>query len=254
MGSKRSGARSRITLQQILAAALCGAILAIGSAPCSRAQSRANLLQPIGRFAENYVTTPKISGNNLVGLRWLTQDRRFDLDSVHIIVAQPQSIGRVCVEIVSKDGRYTSDNIYDLSRSGTPAPGFDLPTNFKSELTAYSTDDLSVIVRKAPCDTGQLTPIIPAFLGTDPAERPQSSELRAFVNADPARIAMIVIDGVGQTIANGQCGVAGSGVRIAYAAECAIRVPITLKGDYKLRLTQKERFKTVYTDYPIVLP
>lgn len=240
----------------LFGAILCGAVPALSPMPAADAQSSrsADLLPPIGRFSEVYLENPKVSGNNLVGLRWLSQEHAFDPNSVHVVVANAQAIGRVCVEVVSKDGRYSSENVYDLSRSQTPAPGFKSPTSYKPELTAYATDDVSVIVRKAPCDTGQLTPIIPAFLSSSPTDRPSSSELRAFANADPARVSMTLVDRTGEPIATGRCSPAGSGVKIAYAAQCAIHVPITLGGEFWLRVSQKERFKTVQTDYPIVLP
>ena len=120
-------------------------------------------------------------------------------------------------------------------------------------MRGYTTDSLAVIVRKAPCDTGRPTPVYPAFLSSDPLDRPRTAELRAFVNADPARVSASVVDGADRLVGTGQCAAAGGGIQIAYATECSIALTPSLQGDYKLRLDEKERFRTASSLYPLSL-
>ena len=214
----------------------------------------AEMLPPIGTYNEVYLDNPKVSGNNLVGLRWSSSEKHFDPNSIHVRVTNASAIGLVCVEIISKDGRYTSENTYDLTKSKAVAPGFQSHTRYPDKLTGYSSDDVSVIVSKAPCEAAQIRPIIPAFLNGDRSSRPSNTELRAFVNADPARVSIAIIGPDKSQVASGTCSPAGGGVQIAYSAECSITMPPTLQGQVLLHLSQKERFKTVSTDYPVLLP
>lgn len=234
---------------------VCAALFALGCIPFGHA-----VAQPIGSdtpippmslpYREVYLANPKVSGNNLVGLRWAGQDGKFKPDDVRVRVSDRRSIGPVCVAISTKDGRYSAENMYDLGAGGTDTPGFKSNTRFSSELAAYTADQVSVEVHKDACDSAQIGTLIPAYLG---ASGPSANApLLAFVNADPARVEIAILDGGKQT--PGTCEAAGTGVQIAYSAQCTIAVPPTLHGAVTLQIRQKERFRTVATTYAVLLP
>ena len=84
---------------------------------------------------------------------------------------------------------------------------------------------------------------------------PSRRELLAFVNGEPDRVGVSLINSNRQSLASAGCQAAGSGVHIAYSAVCTLAVPDAAPmAGLRLRLSVKERFKTVPTDYTLLLP
>ena len=237
-----------------------GALVLVGNVAVARVEPRAEQgeLEPVGKYAELFLEHPKVSGNLLVGLRWMSPGGSFDPDRVGLSKAGGKGTGLVCVGVMSKDGRYTAENLYDLANSPAPAPLLQSKTEYGKELRGYRVDEIAVIIRAASsCDTADSKVVIPATVM--PADGGQIAsgrrELLAFVNADPERVGMSLIDSRGDVSASGSCVAAGAGVHIAYSTVCALTVPDKLaSAGLKLRLSIKERFKTVPTDYRLLLP
>ena len=57
---------------------------------------------------------------------------------------------KVCVEVMSKDGRYTAENLYNLAASMVPAPRLAAQTKYGDRLRGYLTDDIAVIIAQDP--------------------------------------------------------------------------------------------------------
>ena len=70
------------------------------------------------QYFERYLDNPKVSGNLLVGVRWARADEntaapgKFDPGNVHLVVPARLPARTACVEVNSKDGRYSAENLY----------------------------------------------------------------------------------------------------------------------------------------------
>ena len=225
------------------------------------AQSGPDHLRPLTNYAELYVENPEVSGHLLVGLRWggpAEQNARFDPHDVSIHLPSLVKAGKVCVDVVSKDGRYTAQNLYAVDATDQ-RPILDGEHQFEDKLKQYLANDMAVMVRLAPsCDDndGQdtivpavVTPLNPRALMFDPGR------LTAYVNADPDKVGFSLIGPANKMLdATVSCSTPGSGVRIAYSAVCVIEPRTGLPADgVTLRLATRERFKTVSTDFTVIV-
>lgn len=231
---------------------------ALGCVGRSAAQQRSDVLEPLAQYAEVFLEDPKVSGNLLVGLRWASEPGAFDPDNVRVPWSRSNKASRVCVEVMSKDGRYSAENLYNLGDSVVPSPRLKSETKYGDRLRRYPTDDMAVLVREAAsCGVAAAKAVLPATVTAGKTATGSSSrrELLAFVNADPERVGVSLRDGRDQIITSGNCRVAGGGVRIAYSAVCSLTVPDNApSAGMLLRLDVKERFRTVPTNYMLLFP
>ncbi len=224
------------------------------------AQPPGGPLKPVAPYAELFIDNPKVSGNLLVGLRWGGPDGRddtfFDPDNVGLALPRGIQLSNVCVDIVSKDGRYTAENLYEVGSAGTH-PTLGGEHDFRRRLQTYRIDDMAVMVRlSASCDGGDTDVLVPAIV--TPASAGLGSAARdrlvAYVNADPAKVRLSLLGrDMSALAADMRCADPGPGVRIAYSAVCVI-VPKAPLPDTRmtLRLATRERFRTVNTDFALL--
>ena len=183
-------------------------------------------------YVERYLDNPKVSGNLLVGLRWASRvgsdaNSPFDPANVRLLRPDTRETQKACVEIASKDGRYTAQNVYVVPPNVARAPRLTVKTRYKRELTSYKLDDIAVLIRVTDaCDSASFGNLIPALPLRRDAPVPTNAAtergvLVAEVNADPERVALsLARDGV--VVAAGGCTPVAEGVRIAYSAVCAL--------------------------------
>jgi hypothetical protein len=217
------------------------------------------------RYFDLYLQNPKVSGNLLVGVRWARADEirkspgGFDWKNVRLVVPAGLQAQSACVDIASKDGRYTAENLYAVPPDAARQPRLDATTKFESELGHYSIDSIAVLIRTVPtCDAAEFGKIIPAVLvprGADASAAISAvPALVVDVNADPSRVTLSMQNNAGGGELDAKCESAGEGVSISYSTTCTFRPATRLVGgQYKLRLKTKERFKTVPTDFDLLI-
>ena len=255
-----------------LASGLLGAttlLLSVASVPVGAASEKDILQLAGGNYVDFYLQNPKVSGNLLVGVRWARADDTgkslvsFDPENVRLVVPAGLQARSVCVNINSKDGRYTAENLYAVPADVARQPKLFVKTEYGRELRIYSVDQIAVMIRTVQaCDAAEFGDIIPAVLVPRGASASAAISavptLIVYVNADPSRVTLTL----GRPHVSGgelssECESADKehkGVSISYDAACPFRPRTRLVGGrYKLQLKIKERFKTVSTDFYLLI-
>lgn len=223
------------------------------------AQSAAGVLQLIGTYEEQYLPNPTVSGNLLVGLRWGgPEDGSFNPAAVRVRLPGKLPTAKACVDVVSKDGRYSAENLYGVGVAAGRLARVAAPTSFAKQLEKYPVGDIAVMIRAVDSctatDFGSVIPAIMAPLGAQ-ASSDRGAILTAYVNADPGQVRADVLGPDKSVLAHsGPCKASGEGVRIAYSTTCTVELPRDLPTDgLWLRLTTRERFRSIPTDFRLIV-
>lgn len=93
---------------------------------------------------ETWTENIKVSGETRVGLIDDYYSKNFIEDHFNVYIPRICS-DRVCVQISSRDGRYSADLIYDVSDVCGGEVLFSFPTNYKRKLRQFETEDISIL-------------------------------------------------------------------------------------------------------------
>ena len=105
-----------------------------------------------------------VSGSVSVGLMLDQANDAFDPSSFYIVIPDTETTN-ICVELSSKDGRYSANINYDISDLESGIQQFILPTKYKSELAAYSADEVVILATlSASCDGKPDTYLVSGWL------------------------------------------------------------------------------------------
>lgn len=211
-------------------------------------------------YVETYLKDPQVSGNLLVGVQWTSAEKtgstfRFDPANVRLPVSAKLDARSACVNITSRDGRYSAENLYAIPGNVGHDPRLAIATKYKDKLEAYPARSIAIMIRTvSSCDAAEFGTIIPARPIPHDTNGPVQSglpTLTAYVNADPDRVSLHVLDkDKGNDVADALCTDAGGGVEISFSTMCMLQPRTGLSsGIYRLRLAVKERFKTVTRDF-----
>ncbi len=259
-----SMARSHSLCKRLGLLALCKrlGLLAIGGLlSCGIAVAAETDVLPLAGGSTTYVDfflqNPKVSGNLLVGLRWgglnEAAPQKFDPENIRMVVPATLNPRSACVDIASKDGRYTAENLYAVPADVTPRPRLWAESRFSKTLVGYPLDNIAVMIRAVDkCDAAQFGTLIPALLlpRGAAAAMPAVPALVAYVNAGPDRVGLDLLAAGKSVNADIKCRGAGNDVQIAYSTICIIQPETRLAaGSYIMRVTVKERFKSVPTEF-----
>jgi hypothetical protein len=244
-------------------------MLSMTSVPVGAASEK-DILQLAGGsetdYVDFYLQNPKVSGNLLVGVHWARADdtgkslASFDPKNVRLVLPAGLQARSICVDITSKDGRYTAENLYAVPPNAARQPRLDARTKYEPELGHYDIDSIAVMIRAVPtCDAAEFGRLIPAVLvprGADiSAAISTVPALVVYVNADPDRVTLTLnpADASGGKL-DAKCESAAKGVSISYSTACTFRPATRLVGgQYKLHLEIKERFKKVPTEFDLLI-
>jgi hypothetical protein len=190
-----------------------------------------------------------------VGLRWGGADGKFDPDNVRVRLPKSFAQKKVCVDVVSEDGRYTAENLYAAATTSAE-PRFFVETAYESQLHDYSTENIGVIVNVAnSCDDGSSDGVIPVIITPLKSKSPQIDPhtLVAYINYDPALVEVSLLGEGGQPLpATVSC--IGSGHEDTVTIACTIESKdVLLARHLRLHLVRKARFETLVSDFPLVL-
>jgi hypothetical protein len=212
-------------------------------------------------YVESFVPNAKVSGNLLVGVKWLGAAGNFDPEKITIHIS-PQVRGRkVCVEINSQDGRYSAENLYYIGSGTTELSHFPTGTGFSRDLAKYDSDAMAVTVRLVDsCDALEVGTILPAILKVPSAiaqsqEKESSSrQLVALVNAEPQKISLRLMDRQKEVGHSMGCNAAETKVKVAFTSSCTVSLDSSLPpGQYDLELLVHERFERLVKHFPVII-
>jgi hypothetical protein len=225
----------------------CGiCVTLLGLAPVA-AQIGKQAIQPIGAYQEFYVANPKVSTALLVGLRWGSLDGSFDPENVRVDLPAELS-GKLCVELVSEDGRYEAENLY-ATDIADKHPVFFAKTDYTAKLQAYPAASMGIVIRRAEsCDddaSGGILPAIVTPLHTQ-ALWFNPRQLVVYLNAEPQFVtATLTTLGGAPVAARSGCGLPSGEVEIAFRAVCTIESDKSLlRESLTLHVALKERYAT----------
>lgn len=231
---------------------LVAALLAVALSGGANAQQVVDASPDPASFRESYDPVPDTSGGQLLGLR-LVGGGGMVRGSGPIFMQPDESTTRVCIEVHTRDGRYSASNPYDLASS--PAEWVrvgSLSTQYRDTLDRYDVADVAVrsfVAGEAACDTsGALH--LPAK--GDPAAPTDRFEVLVNSGGLTVRARLDVADG--SAPARGDCGSAGEGARIAFNTVCSFAVGDLPAGEARLTLEFDDGFGSEELRYRVLLP
>jgi hypothetical protein len=231
----------------------------------SASAQQGDVLTPVsGEFNELYLQNPKVSGSLLVGVLWDAPQGTYDPQKILVSLPSQSNISNICVELASKDGRYTAEGLFDVPKGVTRQKEIGRPlrlkykTKYGAKLREYQVSDIAVLVREAvSCGAINAGRVLPAIVmpsgSANLKASPDSRKLVIYLNADPDRI-HIALQPLGGIEPKADCKGVGESVHIAYRARCTLVLPeILAQQNYELEIRKTESFKTVPTKFSIWL-
>jgi len=221
-------------------------------------------LQLIGKYSERFDNRPQVLGNLLVGLSWvrasddLTErpDPNFSLPDLAVELPVKFRSRRVCVKITSEDGRYTSQNLYDIPPGSSLAPKVGNHSKYGTTDFAALADEYVAVVGRITkdCQDPGEEAIVPSIDKRIEVSKP--TRLIAFVNSKPEQISVHLMADGKPVESPFRCGDAGADLksRVAFAAVCQADLPgLITTGTYQLEIDIHERFKTLPNLFTVAL-
>ncbi|WP_405570179.1 hypothetical protein [Winogradskyella sp. Asnod2-B02-A] len=119
-----------------------------------------------------------VSGNVRVGLMLDQEEKDFDPSSFYVLIPETET-ANLCVELSSKDGRYSANINYDISELQSGIQEFVLPTKYKSELEDYSANEVVILSTLSQDCEGE----VEAYLVSGWLETVESKSVSVYVNS-----------------------------------------------------------------------
>lgn len=85
-----------------------------------------------------------VSGNVRVGLMINQTEKDFNPAEFYVMIPETK-VSNLCVELSSKDGRYSANINYNISTLTSGMQQFILPTKYKSELKQYNANEVVIL-------------------------------------------------------------------------------------------------------------
>ena len=230
-----------------------------GAAAVAFAQQAGVLKLQEQSFAEAYLDQPPgptralVVGAVVVGVRLDGPDTPFNPAALRVRLGKstPASDERLCLRVISRDGRYSAKAQY-AANTQEPAPILEFNTAYKAVLAGYSNRDVATNAFRAQrCDGPGDVQYVASQLTPNPAGRTLLVQIRA----GEARVRAQLSQGkdpVGDAIL---CERYASGPTVGFTAQCQIKLPDTVKsGQYQLNVGETSSSGDIKVKtYPLAL-
>jgi hypothetical protein len=193
-------------------------------------------------------------GVTIEGVRFDSPVMPFDpaILRVRLGDSPPRSEGRLCLKVISRDGRYSARSHYNVGSGTEPTPLVEYRTVYGRILAAYSNQDVAVSAFKSlNCNdqtnvefvAAQLTPSV------------TTNRLLVQVRAGEARVRAQLARDNAPVTQQVLCSPLQSGPTVGFSSQCAIKLPNGLKsGRYQLSIGETASTGEIkVTTYPIFL-
>ena len=104
-----------------------------------------------GVLQEDYRQEVPVSGRVITGIS-LSGDLLEEKSFFSILTPEPKSPFKVCVQILSRDGRYWAENEFFIDGGPSDVSLLEYPSKFQEQLTEYPATDLAVLTQEGRCD------------------------------------------------------------------------------------------------------
>ena len=171
---------------------------------------------------EHYDKSVPVSGNTLVGLRRGPASAALSLSGLSVEIPKGAA-GKLCLAMITRDGRYSGSQDFDLNGAGSGATGLRLQSQKERDgaLQLYRVADLAVRFRmRSSCDSGPpgtyLVSQWPGATSSDP--------LTVYVNVKLSSAVAYLTDEHGQKLSEkpSTCEAITAGSRTAFDHQCTI--------------------------------
>lgn len=198
-------------------------------------------LQEPSAFVEGYLEKPAggmrghAVGASIVGVRLDGPVAPFDPANIRVrlggAAAAPGE--KLCLKVISRDGRYFARAQYGAAAAGNPAPRVEFKTAYQSVLAGYSNRDIAAAAfRNKDCNAQSGLQFVVSEFTPGPA-----TALLVQVRAGEARVRAQLAQGstpVGDPVL---CTGYESGTTVGFGLQCAIKLPTGLKsGQFQLMI------------------
>ena len=186
----------------------------------SIAQEQRRIVLNEAQFKESFLDKVTVSGGIRAGFMYQSSLNRIDMHElyVHLQHDVEEQDAMLCVNMVSRDGRYSASWEYALGKQPAGSIAVNLPSKYQEQVASYSPDALVVLAAIAKKDcTSSNAKYVPASWG-----EVTNSDYVLYVNSGNTDT-IIGIPGHAERI---QCSKITADSTIAYDTRCVIRKDI----------------------------
>ncbi len=236
---------------QIFRRSMLYLLMALCLAPALRAQQS---IPYSGRYDES-LSNAKMAGGLLLGVRAGTDTGKFEPRAVGLYVTAALIGKSVCVDIHSRDARYSARNTYQIPPGMAGKMGyFAVDTSFEKLLDGYESRDMAVLIHTEACSGKPGKTILPAVLGrTALTGETPTRQITVSVNEDPALLTVLLKANGGVMSPKASCSGETRILASAYLANCTVAVP-GAGGPYALQVNVEGAFSSTLTTFAVAVP
>ncbi len=238
--------------RQSHAGGLCVAVLAVlllvALGGGAYGQPVAELTADPGSFMESYDSAVPVSGSTVVGVRLGEADGTVAVRDTQLALLPTDEI---CVRSVTRDGRFSANNIYKLS---SPASNRDrarlspVTLSYAHELSAYKKDDFAVAAFTA--QGGSCQPSEAIYLPELANPQRPWQHLTILINSG-ARYSVLIVDKSQQKVL---CQRIAQGPLIVYDQKCQVVADLLSEGINDFTLVMDDGFGDESVPFQVMLP
>lgn len=205
-------------------------------------------------FLETYREQAPVSGNVVAGLSLVGFGP--GANPISLLVPDRLAGQSVCVQVVSRDGRYWSQNTFALpARLASSTVDLEYPSDYTDYLTSLSADQLAVRVARGECGKEQPRSPLIASAPTSSAAAAQK-KLLVYVNAGRADTYLVAGDGR-TSPSRRRCRLIEQGRRTSFDTVCIVELGVfqPLPDTLSIRLLRR-RYERAFppTEFSVSLP
>lgn len=195
---------------------LFSAAILLTSMVSATAQEQRRIVLRDSQFKESLLQKVTVSGGIRAGFMFQSSMDRVDIHELYIHLPQDieEQDAMLCVNMVSRDGRYTASWEYALGQQSHGSIAVNLPSKYQEQISGYSTDALVVLaaITKKDCASGEGR-YVPASWGEK-----HELDYILYVNSGNAET-VIGIPGKKEKI---PCSKIDAGSTVAYDTQCVM--------------------------------
>lgn len=105
-------------------------------------------------FLESYQPEVSVSGNVVVGVMTLATARALLEDQIAVQSIADSDDNQICLRVASRDGIYTSKNVYVLPQGIRGPVLLPYQSKLKKVVTSYGADEIALAATSGDCDSG----------------------------------------------------------------------------------------------------
>lgn len=206
-----------------------------------------NVLDPLDNWREKWIENVPLAGGIRAGVMTGADESSVDPNIITIFIPE-SNLTRLCVEIVSQDGRYRAKLEYDVKDANKGPLLVRLPTKYESELKEYRKNEISVLAEMNQACGDSINTFVVACWGNCNG----IDDITIFVNSSVPTEIMVPFEG--QQCTSLPCNTIENENTIGYNKYCNISSDIIIKENSNLVIRQRYKNGYEYIPLPLKFP